>query len=567
MIDTTYQNVISQFPQYIVENPNYENFLSLVKEYYKFSSTYNILNEVDIDKTSFLDKFISTYAKNFPELNSLTPKQQKVVLLNLDDLYKSKGTPESYNLLFSLLYNKKIELVYPSEQIFKSSAATWNKDTAIRFVINSGIITSFNNILATISTSNNKITNVEILRINRVEGTSNVFEAILDIDYKLQIDSNLNATIETQTFTATLIKTITSKKIISQGRGFSVGDIYDININTSTGLKIKVTRVGNDGRLLAFQIIQFGINYNSDFQSSILSYFFRRDSEIEVELELNDNISQINENVILSTFDYIDNPNYYEDNTYVGNLISSTNQTTTSDGSTNSKISDNVAVIDFYLGYVLEYPGYHITNVGFPSDASYLQDGEYYQQFSYVIKSSKQYEEYKQALLNTVHVAGLKPFGEYTIQSYIDVLIEIENELSFLDISLNETFGVSDELSKIVIKNIQDNINILETISKNISKTVNLDTTSITDQAIKTITKRLSDNVSLSETLIKQLQKNIVDTTSISDINIKSVSKEISEDFNISETACAIINDGYFDIQEGLYWECGYTVNEILISG
>lgn len=567
MSRNVYQVVESQFPQFITENPNYVKFLDFIKEYYKFSQHYDVVDQVNIDTTEFLDKFINLYAKNFPELNGLSDKQKRVVLLNIDDIYKSKGTPESFDLLFSILYNTKIELLYPAEQIFKSSAATWNRDVAIRFIVTTGVLNTFNDISATLILSNDKIVKVDISRISRVEGTSNIFEAVLDIDYKLLIDKNLTATIQTDTFTGTLVKTITSKKIVSNGKGFVVGDIYDVNIDQATGLKIKVSRVGADGKLLGFQIIQFGIGYNVDFSSNILSYFYRNDADVEVELELRDNISEIQENVLITKFDYLDNTSYFEDNTYVGEVLSNQTSSTISDGSTLATISEEIAVIDFYLGYVLEYPGYHLTNIGFPSDASYLQDGEYYQQFSYVVKSSEQYENYKQALLNTVHVAGLKSFGEYTIQSYINLMIDIENQLNFLDITLSDTASVADEMTKIYIKNMQDSATVLETISKSISKIAPIEPVSVSDFAIKQIQKGISDKVTLTELFLKNYQKSISDFATISDINIKTVTKNATDSIAISEMACAFTNDSYYDISEGLYWECGYTDTEILISG
>lgn len=70
---------------------------------------------------------------------------------------------------------------------------------------------------------------------------------------------------------------------------------------------------------------------------------------------------------------------------------------------------------------VITKDGYYEGTYGFLSSDKYLQDNYYYQEFSYVIKSSKTIEQYQDAVKNLVHPAGLKMFGAIEIETPIEV--------------------------------------------------------------------------------------------------------------------------------------------------
>jgi|LakMenEpi03Aug12_release.lakeMendotaPanAssembly.Ray.scaffolds.fasta_scaffold07993_2 hypothetical protein len=59
------------------------------------------------------------------------------------------------------------------------------------------------------------------------------------------------------------------------------------------------------------------------------------------------------------------------------------------------------------------YPGRFKDDTGLLSSSNYLENRDYYQNFSYVIKVKRALNEYKQYALNYIHPAGLKLFGEY----------------------------------------------------------------------------------------------------------------------------------------------------------
>lgn len=62
---------------------------------------------------------------------------------------------------------------------------------------------------------------------------------------------------------------------------------------------------------------------------------------------------------------------------------------------------------------VITYPGRYLNDDGFLSSSNYLEDRDYYQIFSYVIRVKESIANYRQALKDITHPAGFKMFGEY----------------------------------------------------------------------------------------------------------------------------------------------------------
>lgn len=69
--------------------------------------------------------------------------------------------------------------------------------------------------------------------------------------------------------------------------------------------------------------------------------------------------------------------------------------------------------------------GYYATNNGLLDDLDYIHDGEYYQEFSYEIQSTKPFETYYTLLKQLLHVAGTKMFGKVVTSSENDILVDV----------------------------------------------------------------------------------------------------------------------------------------------
>lgn len=60
------------------------------------------------------------------------------------------------------------------------------------------------------------------------------------------------------------------------------------------------------------------------------------------------------------------------------------------------------------------YPGRFLNDDGMLSSYNFLENRDYYQNFSYVIKIKKDINKYRSAAMALIHPAGMKLFGEYT---------------------------------------------------------------------------------------------------------------------------------------------------------
>jgi hypothetical protein len=65
---------------------------------------------------------------------------------------------------------------------------------------------------------------------------------------------------------------------------------------------------------------------------------------------------------------------------------------------------------------VFAYPGRYLNDDGHLSSYNFLQDRDYYQNFSYVVRVKESIENYRKILKDLVHPAGMKLFGEYLLE-------------------------------------------------------------------------------------------------------------------------------------------------------
>lgn len=128
---------------------------------------------------------------------------------------------------------------------------------------------------------------------------------------------------------------------------------------------------------------------------------------------------------------------YYVDGSYVGDIVNQFyNEQTAQDPTA------DYAIVQVDIGAVAKYPGYYSASNGFISDECFIQDGYYYQTYSYVIRVEEEFKKYADLVKNVLHPTGMKLFAEYDIFNNID--------LSFLEESSKRTLQFSDSVSNII---------------------------------------------------------------------------------------------------------------------
>ena len=91
---------------------------------------------------------------------------------------------------------------------------------------------------------------------------------------------------------------------------------------------------------------------------------------------------------------------------------------------------------------VFTYPGRYLNDDGFLSSYNFIQDRDYYQNFSYVLRLKQSIANYRKAIKDLVHPAGMKLFGQYlTVDEQENVPYSTGGENSVLHKSLIKTYG------------------------------------------------------------------------------------------------------------------------------
>ena len=221
--------------------------------------------------------------------------------------------------------------------------------------------------------------------------------------------------------------------------------------------------------------------------------------------------------------------NWFADTTYVGEIIASfyTN-------SAGVVIDDTNAEIKVTLGSVAVYPGYYSTNDGFVSDEMYIQDNNYYQQFSYVVRVEEQLENYKDIIKSLLQPVGLKLFGEYYIYKNFDVtasplLAFVRRQFSdqitqFGDFEINS-------ISKLISDTYISESNYAEEYIKNVVKSLS-ESQALSENITKNVSKQITQEVinAFVENVIKNVTKVLADTQATSDSTSYSATKQIAQE-------------------------------------
>lgn len=135
----------SQLPQFIRDND--PNFGTFIKAYYEWMETSNnsgiiaqsksLLSYNDIDSTTdqFIQYFINDFLPYFP--NDVALDERKLIKV-ARNFYQKKGSVESVQFLFRVLYNKEADIYFPKNQVLKCSDGKWYLPQAIRILLSAG---------------------------------------------------------------------------------------------------------------------------------------------------------------------------------------------------------------------------------------------------------------------------------------------------------------------------------------------------------------------------------------------------------------------------------------------
>jgi hypothetical protein len=522
--NTEQTRVETLIPQQLINDS--AALVEFLKEYYNFLSQSgqptnvieNIVENKDLDTA--IEKYISLVEKEIGYGMVSRMEANKInVYKNIEEFYDAKGSLDSFKLLFRLLYNTEVEVTLPKTQILIASDGRWEQQNVVYAQTISGNIFSIVNTQIDITNTNGTIVPVEVERVRFVR------DGIYEITINQNFIGNIldDATITSTDYSGQLITALGEYRIIQPGKNFNIGQILEIDDGVIDGQKslIKITSVDNEGAILNFEFIQFGTEYQNDFTSYLTPANFNSDFEqnpADFGYPNVDRFGRVFES--LSTSEYVSielNPyslnyfasDYVQGSRNVGDYDAVYNQDPESE-SIDQEVIDpdneidttqtNRAIIEFKNTSISKYSGAFTTNNGFLSDDIYLQDNNYYQVYSYVIRSDQRFSDYENVIRKTVHPAGMALFGQFQITNEIDASASIEALIKFFSERLVDSVDTEESIAKAILKPVDDEV--------------------ITSQFLNwELTKPLENSVISEDTPSLQPQKGFTDSSTAVDDN------------------------------------------------
>lgn len=543
--------VAKQFPEFVRDD--YPTFIAFIEAYYEFleQGSYDLSQIRDIDQTLdiFVEYFKSELAANMP--NVLV--DQRKLLQHLKDQYLSKGTESSYKLLFRLLYDKEVSVKYPGQQMLRASDGRWSQDVTIFARVKRGepsmVLGQIIEVITPTKTVNIRIDNWRWATVY-----NNGIASVSDTVVELFIDRKFYGTISYDyiikygnVFEATILPTTPNVKIVTRGAGFKAGQLYRIKSALGDGSVLKISRVTETGGIQSAQLIKFGVGYQTDFTTTIsppAAETFTPLTIIGDNINVNDKTGGFVETGLITQNDYTTDAWI---STYNGKVLREFYYD-------DAQVPDpeNAAQLKVTLGALAKYPGYYTSNLGFLDDAIYVQDGHYYQAFSYELKIDERISKYKDVVKTLLHPAGMALFGGYELKNELNVTPEIISILAFLAYKF-ETFmdAPTDEISTKGFGKALDEIQVvLESISsKGLEKSLSDTLDEPVDASVLLISKPVLDIIpEPTDTNTKNFGKSLVETANTSDVLTKrDFGKKLTETVLNEDLLSSIVNKPLID--------------------
>lgn len=378
--------IVDQVPDFI--NKDHETFRRFVEVYYEwleqYQNAFGIIDAftelTDIDQTIglfFLD-FRQMYLQNFP-LQLAIDSNGNVVseanfLKNVRNFYGAKGTEKSFRFLFRLIYNVASEIRYPGEDILKCSHGKWIERKSIKTTSNGG-------------TANFQMAGQQVFQIDEVSGDISARAISTDVVQYTQQYYNI-----TEIFLKDIFGTFEADKPV-------YCDVGTVRLEETIQPVITEMRISSSGsgyhKSDVVKLITTSDGIGAAFAIDLLS----KDGGI------------LGIRTIDSGIDYSGS----FDVTVISN-------------------SGSGAVITPVVGAVTNYTGYYANNDGKLSSNKRLFDADYYQDFSYALRSEISFIRYKEMFKALVHPAGFKMFGEVLIKRNLIDSLPFHSEMQRYEI-------------------------------------------------------------------------------------------------------------------------------------
>lgn len=224
--------------------------------------------DIDLTVEEFLLYFKEKYLKGVQQNSNVSLKK---LVKAAQDIFSSKGSKRSLDLLFELVYGVKIEIYAPGDDILKVSDGTWvvpvylelsRSPRTLSYVGKSvrGSSSGATAFVEYLITRNINGHYIDVVFLSNIKGNFSTGEALLDDGL---IDN-----------APTITGSLTSIDITVPGEGFSVGE--EVNIVSSRGVegKARITAVSPVTGIVRFTLIDGGWGYSLTADTTVSTKTF-----------------------------------------------------------------------------------------------------------------------------------------------------------------------------------------------------------------------------------------------------------------------------------------------------
>lgn len=555
-----------KFVQFLVNYYEYLDQNENINDYIR-----NVISFMDVDTTT--EFLLNNFFEELREMPYSVVSDKRLLAQHIIDLYSSKGSIDSFKLLFRLLFNESIEVMYPSEKILRASDGRWTQESFIEL----------DTIFGGIELSNEVVQFFFENQYGKFKISPSKIEQLTWSTHRIHYDSKRKTYINNdQTFyvygtnglkeyIGRIKKAPARLKILNGGKFWQVGAIIAIP-GVGSDTIARVSRVDSQGVIAGVEILQFGAGHTenqittiSPFPNKPLSSGVTITSTLisfsppvyDHSIEINDYTDGIDESIFVSTVE-VGETSYFAENYQADdyNATIKVEINTIGDTSSGSDVPTDITIQDWLASratfvyeydYIVKEKGYYTSDHSMISNSEIrLQDGFYYQLYSYVIQTSNNLEDYKKAL-SLIHPAGLKYFAELKKEFVHDITddITVFRSMSVDGLYLNDVVEMTEFSDFAVDKSLADMIEAI-------------------DYAPVWLTKPFDSSVTPSDASVKDFIKVFNEMLSATDYPTKTVDKALDDSYTAEDASALDITKPFDDSVDGISDSDDLTVNKSL---
>lgn len=412
-------------------NEDYPLFVEFLSGYYEWLETegspyYQLRNHLSaMDFKVSLDGYASLLKNEY--LHTIPEKllaDKEILIKHSKQFLQSLGSEKSFQFLFKILYGEDIELYYPKNDILRASDATWVDDENLMYVSNSGKVNDFlyrritqtrevhPGVFEYASATVNRIINRYANKFNFAELYVSDIVGEFKLDWPVVVGDNAEW----------ILPIADTVEVVSPGLNYTVDNSLTYQGDTRFEITMTAAVIGHvDTRYTTIMtaadlVVELDGNTVTDFTydgKKLVHPDIVQGTEVMVSWPIYPgylSISQVGTIGQIQAAELIDTP---------FGIVTPQIYSSNHGGS-----GGTVRVIPALTKRI---EGYFLDNESFLSTNKVLQDSEYYQDYSYVIKAGIDVDRYRDVVLSVLHPAGLKMYGEVNIIEFIKLIIRDAN--------------------------------------------------------------------------------------------------------------------------------------------